>query len=216
MNKIKLTLLLILGFSLNCLAAGMGYTAEENIAYYMKPGMLDFAKKAINEGANAHHIYPGNESLLHKAASSGAFDTHYTDALHYLIDENGLDVNAQNDDGDTPLHITVTHVHGPQRVGEEFNKEELNKVEFLLSHGADVNIKNNKEESSLDLAKRLNEEWGNALQPMVDLLESYQAKKESEVTQQQLADQDLLPKDVAGIVGEFISDTNKNKPLKEK
>jgi ankyrin repeat protein len=51
---------------------------------------------------------------------------------------NKADVNARNDNGDTPLHLAA-----------EFGRKEV--VEFLLTNKADVNARDNNGETPLQL-----------------------------------------------------------------
>ena len=67
---------------------------------------------------------------------------------------NGVNVNHQNNEGETPLHYMV-----------ERNDEEL--VKLLLDYGADKNIKNNNNMTSLDAAYDYNH------YEVVDILENY-------------------------------------------
>jgi pectate lyase len=73
------------------------------------------------------------DSSIHGAASLGV-----SDKVKAFI-KNGVDVNEEDAQGMTPLHLAVQGGH-----------REI--VEFLLSQGADVNAKNNEGKTPLELA----------------------------------------------------------------
>jgi ankyrin repeat protein len=68
--------------------------------------------------------------------------------------EKGADLNHQNGNGNTPLHVAVLE-----------NKSDI--VKFLLEKGAETNIKNKKEETPLDIAKK------NKVKEIIDNIEEY-------------------------------------------
>lgn len=64
-------------------------------------------------------------------------------ALSYLLAQPGVDVNAQNDKGETPLHVAIT---------SQNTLSPANLVKRLLIKGADFTIKNKKARTPLDVA----------------------------------------------------------------
>jgi ankyrin repeat protein len=89
-----------------------------------------FPKQAENaiRYRDKHH----NNSLLHNC-----FELDIVRKLLYL----GADINAVDNDGDTPLHIVV-----------DFGEEYIEVVKLLLDYGADTTIKNNKGKRPIDKA----------------------------------------------------------------
>lgn len=59
---------------------------------------------------------------------------------------NGADINAKNDDGNTALHSTAA-------LGMS------NVVQYLINHGADIDVKNLKDQTPLDLAEKFGNEY---------------------------------------------------------
>jgi ankyrin repeat protein len=100
--------------------------------------------------ANAEDIWgqtPLHQVLLghHNHANISSFESmvlerrYLAPCLARKLLECGADVNAQNQDHETPLHLTV------RRLLPEM-------AQFLLEHGADVNVKNSKGKSPLQFA----------------------------------------------------------------
>ena len=74
----------------------------------------------------------------------------------------GTDLNAKDDEGNTPLHFVET-------------KE---CVELLIAKGADINAKNERDETPLDIVKKLNRRH---LFGVADLLRKHGAKTSEEL-----------------------------------
>jgi ankyrin repeat protein len=72
---------------------------------------------------------------LHRAAKSGDIDS-----VRKLLDQVFVDINVQNDDGDTPLHYAA--YHGRVDITRE-----------LLAHGADEKAQNEHGFTPADLAE---------------------------------------------------------------
>jgi ankyrin repeat protein len=93
---------------------------------------------------------------IHKAAVRGNIE-----AVKQHLDD-GADVNAKNDNGETPLHLAAMEDH-----------KEI--AELLITKGADVNAKNRGGSSVLDYATRLG-------QPeTADLLRKHGGKRGAEL-----------------------------------
>ena len=83
-------------------------------------------------------LEPGTgRSLLHLAAASNQVEV-----ISYLVKEAKLDTNVQDEDGNTPLHLSVVNGH-------------TEATNAILSHGADDSICNKKGEPALHLAIKL-------------------------------------------------------------
>jgi ankyrin repeat protein len=88
----------------------------------------------IGAGANFREKDGANNSLLHIAPYAGVIR---------VLRQNGLDVNAQNKDGDTPLHMAVGSL------GLDPCPTRIKGIKQLLQEGANPEIKNNKGETPL-------------------------------------------------------------------
>ena len=95
----------------------------------------------------------GGDTSLHEAAKNG--DAY---AIKKLIDA-GADVNAKNNDGDTPLHDTTRNenwceenLDGTACIRPETNPAIVNVVKELINAGADIHAKNKIGETPLHLA----------------------------------------------------------------
>ncbi|KAJ7373499.1 hypothetical protein OS493_011096 [Desmophyllum pertusum] len=97
----------------------------------------DFDKKA-----STLDRWEDGETLLTSAASRGDFD-----AIPLLL-EKGMDVNAKNMSGDTILSCVLRHTPSCPRAMEI--------VKLLLTFGADINNKNDRSETPLQIACCMN------------------------------------------------------------
>ncbi len=74
------------------------------------------------------------------------FDESYAKKITNTLLRAGLDINAQDNYGNTVLLRFVDEINN--------NKSNLGFISFLMNHGADPMIKNNAEESAMSLAKK--------------------------------------------------------------
>ena len=128
----------------------------------------------------------GARETLHGAAASGD-----KEEVERLI-EQGADLNAKNDDGQTPLHLTILNKRAGQArwvlitQGADVNAKTNDGTtplmmaaaqgieylaEVLLFNGADVDPKNDRGETALSLAKE------NGKTEIIELLRRYGAEK---------------------------------------
>jgi ankyrin repeat protein len=132
----------------------------------------DLAVFLIQSGADVNALNDLGESPMHLALQYGNLDyvnllvdndallyleSEVRSSLHYavmgrnldLIDwaiQQGMDVNLQDPNGNTPLHLAVF-----------IDRGKLKMVDYLVTQkGAHLNIKNNKGQTPVDLAKTTN------------------------------------------------------------
>mmetsp|Transcript_13584 Transcript_13584/g.25507 ORF Transcript_13584/g.25507 Transcript_13584/m.25507 type:complete len:157 (+) Transcript_13584:56-526(+) len=108
-------------------------------------GNLDLLKRSL-----AHLSIPATISdsngltLLHSAASYNQ-----NDIMEWLLLEQNVNVNAKDNDGDTPLH----------------HCDQVNAARMLIDHGkADYRIKNNEGQTPLDLKREELQELKDSLE----------------------------------------------------
>lgn len=114
-----------------------------------KYGLLDLVKLLVKYGANLLSVENGS-STLHKAVLGNNFNL-----VDYLM-HNGLDVNVEDNNKETPLHRLSVFNHSPdfdrRSLNEksdipdfelQFRKRQMRNyiemIEFLVDNGADVN-----------------------------------------------------------------------------
>jgi ankyrin repeat protein len=115
-------------------------------------GHVYVAEKLLDHGAQANAEDIRSQTPLHQVLLGHHNHANITDREFKIFNrrylaprlaqkllECGADVNAQNKDHETPLHLTVRH-----RLPE--------MAQFLLEHGADVNAKNSRGKSPLQFA----------------------------------------------------------------
>lgn len=83
-----------------------------------KPGAIDIVAELVNAGANVRiKNKPLGETALHTAVfNSTQMDGRILDLIALLV-KNGLDINTQNDDGDTILHYAAGSLHNDDDMG---------------------------------------------------------------------------------------------------
>jgi hypothetical protein len=106
----------------------------------------DFAIKLIQLGANINPRCRNNDSLLHIAVRK-----YFLGVAKCLI-ERGIDINAQNDDGKTPLRV-VGDRQGFREIQIDYKqtrKDFEEGVSLLLYYGADASICHDKGVSTFE------------------------------------------------------------------
>lgn len=98
-------------------------------------GFNRFVRILADMGAPLRNLKTG-WTALHSAVSGG-----HTDLAEWLIVIKSLDVNAQDEDGETPLMYATRHT-------------DMQLIKLLLAKGADVNLKDNDGQTAYDWAVR--------------------------------------------------------------
>lgn len=101
-------------------------------------GNVDLVRTLISKGADVNLVDSNGWSALHFAAQG------FDHQIASLLLEHSAQVDAQDVEGNTPLSNAVFN-----------SKGQGDLIELLLSHGADMNLKNKHGVSPLDLAKSI-------------------------------------------------------------
>ncbi len=123
------------------LKAGASASAGEPPPFYLEaqgggdPGIL---KALLEAGARANIRDASGKTAVHAAAVNANIA-----ALELLIRLSPIDVNFQDAEGNTPLHLAAAHFLGDRRPSA-----------ILLAAGADPRLRNAKGESPLDMLRR--------------------------------------------------------------
>lgn len=93
-------------------------------------------------------------SLYNDAKKSGF---HHRDSCVVVLVEDGkADVNAQNDDGDTPLHLATKNIYPVV-------------TKYLIEHGAILNVKNKAGKTPYDIANELKSDKAEVQEKITEL-----------------------------------------------
>lgn len=113
---------------------------------------LKIANLLLEKGANIEAKDYWSKTRLHNAA-----DGKNLEMIAFLV-AKGAEINAKNRDGDTPLHMairseTLEFMYSDyEEYGIEIDEKKLDVVKCLVEKGADIESKNNCNESPLDIS----------------------------------------------------------------
>lgn len=99
--------------------------SENTLHYAARSGSLDCIKYLVGQGVDVKARTQSGKSMLHFRKANQSLE-----CLKYLVDEHGLDVNATDSTGMTPLHCMYERSGG---------KKLLECVKYLVEKGADIN-----------------------------------------------------------------------------
>lgn len=111
---------------------------------------IELLDKLLEDGADMEHAAPYYN--VPKSGWKWALEKPI-EVLQLLLEKTGRDINQQDDDGNTLLHILCSI---DSNYEQSKAKETYKKVKLLLEKGADVSITNNKDETAQDLAMKDN------------------------------------------------------------
>jgi ankyrin repeat protein len=153
-NKVLLLKCLIkLGINVNTQHECYGHNTALHTAALNRS--VEVFKLLLNNGAEATLKNFFHQTVLHSAALGGNLE------IINLILENRVNINAQDDHGNTALHIIIPYGGSENEV-----------VRLLLSKGIEVDIKNNESKTIRDLLHMYDsellagEESGSIYQPI--------------------------------------------------
>ena len=118
------------------ISKGVDVTDEALLQTAVTGGKINAASVLVKNGADATVVDEAGNNYLHLAAR---YDN---ERLIPILAGAGAAVNAQNNAGDSPLHVAIS-------IGRKAD----DMVEALIAVGADVNLKNNAGKYPLDIAK---------------------------------------------------------------
>lgn len=205
----KLLMIVLFFVYLNSLALGQKQELQDKLWNYSKNySQLNFIllKEIVAQGADINYKYNNGQTILFNAVIYG-----YINFIQYLIENSKLDVNSQDSDGLTPLHLAIKCVEEEIQRGLRQGELDLNKIEYLVSQNANIYLKDRNGQSPLYLVKELNKKYNGHLKDALYILEKKQSELEAKEVQDQINQQDLLPEVIANIIGQYIREPLKSK-----
>lgn len=102
---------------------------------------IEILKTIIITGVDINAKSDDGRNALHKCIEGLQLTYNHMDTLRLLVKQKGIDINAQDHYGLTPLHVAAS-------IGNR------DAIACLLDNGANINLKNCRGENPLDFASR--------------------------------------------------------------
>lgn len=142
-NNIELVKLLI-EYGANVNLAKEGETLLHKAA---RRDNFDMVKLLVHNGANVSAVTDyGGWQPIHNACRDASLKT-----IGFLL-ENGADICAQDQTGDTPLHHAIERRFSATPLDPLLLEDKVEKIKYLLRHGAKKEIKGRDGQTAFDLA----------------------------------------------------------------
>lgn len=124
---------------------------EPPLHWALRYGDSEAARLLLESGANPYLLNNDRNNSLHQSVSGG-----HLDLCDLLIHQYGFDINALNDEHETPLHLSC------------YNKSpEI--ASFLMAHGADLSLQDKNGQRAFDLARLIGN--GSGKSPTTDFFQ---------------------------------------------
>lgn len=123
-------------------------------------GRIDSIQTMVEHGNDVYLTDDCQNTLLHFAMRSLELKS-----MQFLL-RKGLSINAQNSNGETPLHLVI----GKDKKEGNYSEQEV--VAFAIENGSDPNLKDKLGDSALSRARRVKRQ---------DLVLSMQEREEQRV-----------------------------------
>jgi len=125
-----------------------GVTVFQRMVFKSTTPNLEWLKIFLQYGADVTVRDNKKSTVLHYLVNPRNFSAHETIAMCHWVLACGADINAQNNQGDTPLHIILERY-------KEFSPDHLKAMlRYFILRGANLNLTNKDGLTVLDLATR--------------------------------------------------------------
>ncbi len=121
-------------------------SGDDLYEYLLEDNWLPALKAYIDQGSDLNAADEFGQTLLHWTAGMSLNQAQ----VKYIISQGGIDINIQDESGNTPLHVATETAMEALYSG---SKPDFSTVATLLQAGADQHIKNSFGETPVDLTK---------------------------------------------------------------
>ncbi len=131
-------------------AAEKGMHLQQFLAYGVTEKNIRYVRLAVDNGADVNMLSGDPpRTLFHLMALTGGFKQEVAD---FLLTQ-GLDINAKDDEGLTPLHLALSSTKWPTRGFD--TSESTPVIAFLLANGANPAIADKEKRTAFDILETI-------------------------------------------------------------